>query len=864
MVKPLLVQSPSMTIFRITNLPRLMVWFCLAGAVMISAFGQSAQRLTQEYSIPSGDAATTLDVFARQSGEQVIFLVDVVAGQTTRPVRGRFSSFEALQRMLLGTQLSILRDGSGGPMTVARRTDARPSRTGHPELVSGADTTTRSEPVVLPEFTVSETSVDRYRGADAISAMRVRAALIDTPSSITVLTRDVIDDLAPTRIFDVARYVAGVQEGRGIQFQDRMILRGFESNGQRTVDNFLQPDDADNIDEVVVDRIEITKGPNAILSPAGAPGGSVNIITKSPSYQNNRVVTGTAGLFDAQKISLDFTGPMSADGKIAYRLIASFQDSRRYWSNEARLRGKVLAPMLSFRVSDRTQLTLKLIAAEHWVFREPLLILDPSVTGGTSQPRLAPGLSRRGLNGVQPWSHVGTHTADLSVLLTHTLTENISVRFAGNGRYYFEDSIQEFLSTPSFSNRYNPATGELTQDYTWSVDTSSGAYASTYSPFFDPSSIPVRGDKQTTRRKTVGVQADAVVKYRFGHWSSQTVTGFALSRRTNYGRGVSGALPGIDLGEPSLRFEPLWSSDWSFNNDSQFTNWQFYVNERIGMWSDRLQITGGMLHYDTDTYARNHLISAPPGTLRDSKPMWMASALLKPRENVSLYYSHSTNSSPVIANNLPLWRDGVQNEIGLKSEFFEQRLSLAAAFFKIAQTNITVPNPDRQTDPTAPESLVSDLGNHGVEIEAIGGLTPSLSLIATFTQLKMRDNLGRHVRAVADRNAALLLNYRFRTGALSGLSTHLGFSYSGRRAGDTPINFTPLNAIGRTSFFLRPYYVTTLGAAYRWGEKYLVRLNIDNLFDDKGYIQQAGGRVSGTGITTAPGINVKFSVSASF
>src|SRR5207253_943215 len=75
----------------------------------------------------------------------------------------------------------------------------------------------KDETVTLSAFTVSDSSADRYRSVDAISAVRVRAPLIDTPSSITVLTRDMIDDLAPTRIFDVTRYVAGVQDGRGLK-----------------------------------------------------------------------------------------------------------------------------------------------------------------------------------------------------------------------------------------------------------------------------------------------------------------------------------------------------------------------------------------------------------------------------------------------------------------------------------------------------------------------------------------------------------------------------------------------------------------------------------------------------------------------
>jgi iron complex outermembrane receptor protein len=160
---------------------------------------------------------------------------------------------------------------------------------------------------------------------------------------------------------------------------------------------------------------------------------------------------------------------------------------------------------------------------------------------------------------------------------------------------------------------------------------------------------------------------------------------------------------------------------------------------------------------------------------------------------------------------------------------------------------------------------VSDLKNHGMEFELIGQITPELSVLATYTHLHMRDSLDRMVRAVADNNASLLANYRFKDGTLKGLSTNFGVVYTGRRAGDIPaVNFTPAGVVAKVSFYLKPEYVTTLGFAYRYHTKYLFRLTIDNLFDDKDYISVAGGRVSGTGITTAPGTNVRFSTTVDF
>jgi len=725
---------------------------------------------------------------------------------------------------------------------------------------------TSEEVVKLSPFTVSTSQADPYHAGDAISAVRIRSPLLDTPSTISVITRDMMDDLAPNRVFDVTRYIAGVQEGRGIQFQDRMIIRGFETqNGARTVDNFIQFADADNVEESVIDRIEITKGPNAILSPAGAPGGSLNIITKSPLFRPQRSITATVGLFDAQKLTLDLGGPFSAGSKFAYRLVGSYQDTRRYWSSDAKLKGKALAPMLAWRISDKTLLTVKLIAAEHWIWREPLLILSPDTTADTDDPQLLPGIDPSGRNGIQPWSHVGTQSADLFTVLTTSLNEHLDLRVAANGRYYFEDSDQNFLSTPGLSNRYNPATGELTQDYTWTVV--NGTPVSTYSPWINPRSIPNRGQAQWTRRKTANLQADLAGKYQFGSLSSQSVAGVAYSRQFAYNKVKDpGTMPPIDLLNPVAAY-PVYPANLTANNGSSYTNRQIYFSERLGFFDSRLYLSGGILNYSTVTKSWNALTNAaPPATLDDSKNMWSAGALYKATDSLSVYYSHSTNASPVIANNQPLWRSGLQDEYGVKTEFFKRRLSINAAYFEISQTNVTVPNPAYQTDPTQPQQLVSDLNNKGWELELMGSLTSKLSAVATYSRLKMRDSLGRMVRGVADNNAALLLNYRFSGAAKArGLAVYLGVTYSGRRAGDVPDgNFTQLGVVKKVSFYLKPQYLTTLGASYRVNDQLGFRLVIDNVFNDADYISVAGGRITGTGLTTQPGLNVRLSTTVQF
>jgi iron complex outermembrane receptor protein len=726
--------------------------------------------------------------------------------------------------------------------------------------------------VELSPFSVSADNADRYRAADAVSAVRVRAALIDTPSSISVITRDMMDDLAPNRVFDVTKYVAGVQEGRGIQFQDRMIIRGFETqNGARSVDNFLQSADADNVEEAIIDRIEVTKGPNAILSPAGAPGGSLNIITKSPTFRAQNSITAQVGLYDSQKAMLDLGGPLEAGSSFAYRLVASGQDTANYWSSSAKMHSWAVAPMFTWRINDKSQLTVKYIYSDHWIFREPLFILSPDTTATSGNPKLLPGIDPSGLNGIQPWSHVGTNSSDAFIVYTTSFNEHLNLRVAGNARRYHETSNQNFLNAPGFGSRYNPMTGDLTQDYTWALQNSSlpynattNPYVSTFSPWINPNSISNRGDDQDTIRDTGNLQTDLAGNYDFGGMSTQTIVGAAYSRQYAYNQTRSASLPNIDLLHPADAY-PAYPANWTVNNGSSYTNTQLYLSERLGLFSNRLYLTGGLMNYATVTKSWNELTHSKPAVLDDNKTMWSAGALYKITEHYSGYYSHSTNSSPVIANNQPLWRSGVQDEFGVKSEFFDKRLSINAAYFQISQTNVTVPNPAYQTDPTQPQTLVSDLSNKGFEIEVMGSVTQHVSVVGSYSHLHMRDALDRRVRMVADDNATMLVNYRFDDGNLKGLAVNFGVTYSGKRAGDVPsAGFTQLGVVEKVSFYTKPQYTTTLGASYRLDQHWMFRLNIDNLFDDADYVAVGGGRISGTGLTTQPGLNVRFSTTFSF
>ena len=313
--------------------------FCLLSTFLYVSVCASEDK-THNFHILAGEAEQTLKEFSKQSGHGLIASSELVTGVKTNAVRGEMEASAALAQMLKGTGLVAVSDAKSGAFTVRRISVPKAQETEQVKesgrlreetenpASEGETALAADDYVELSPFSVSTNRADRYRATDAISAVRIRSSLNDTGSSISVVTRKLMEDIGPGRLFDAVRYLAGVQEGRFYNFQDRVIMRGFENNNGRTVDNFVN-DSGQNYEESLVDRIEVSKGPNAILSPAGTPGGSVNVITRSPKFTSQNSLTAIVKLYEAQKITLDLTDPVKAVPRLAYRLIGTAQDSQR-------------------------------------------------------------------------------------------------------------------------------------------------------------------------------------------------------------------------------------------------------------------------------------------------------------------------------------------------------------------------------------------------------------------------------------------------------------------------------------------------------------------------------------------------------
>jgi iron complex outermembrane receptor protein len=842
------------------------LWFALVAAT------QAAEPRLPEFHLPAGDAVETLKLFVEQSGEQAVYFVDRVRGVTTHAVEGRMTGLAALDLMLRDTRLRVVQDERTGALSVVSGRGTR-----IPLLPPAGSTPAaagdRPEAVTrLPQFSVSGDQNDPYHPVGAVSAARIRGALLDTPLSIDVVTRDLLDDLGANSMYDATRYFSGVSDGRGTGpggIMDRQDFRGFESF-TKTIDNFssqLIPTNNGIVavfDPQFAERAEVVLGPDTILSPTGSPGGAMNIITKSPEFFPSHELAVTAGNYNAGKVAFDATGPLGDGSTWAYRLIGDYQDARTYVPGS--IRQWNLGVELTRKFSATTELTVKYFGTQ-WELTGAMAnandngweVTDPgSIRGATiaATPPPASGFTYDGWNGDAAWSHTFDRVNLLSGQLTTVLGERISMRLGVEG--FFDNNVGDSAYPSAAPTEiFDPATGQVI-----------GLVP------INPRALPEVARYNHAVARDGQLQNDYAAIFRAGGVSFQPVVGWDYQQATNWSNTRQFSLPADDLFagfyDPP---KPLLSAyTVSAKSRADADQAQAYALTKVGFWADRLLLTGGIsrtwVASDTATY-NVAALSNPPTRLglSGAKDSYLGGAMLEPMDGLSLYYTYSTNAAITTSNGQPLWQQGRQHEFGLKTEFFERRLMFTASHFDIVQTNLVSPNPAYNVDPAHnPPNTLSNQANHGFEFNLVGRLTKNLSVIGSLTGMKFRDAFGRRARNVPDQMANLLLNYHFTTGGLKNLSLFAGEVHIGQTAGENPqadpttkAAATELGVPTQVGFYVPGWTVYNAGAGYRW-RNYRFQLNVDNALNAK-FIWQPASRLS---VSPYPGATVRLTTSIEF
>lgn len=276
----------------------------------------------RHYTIAAGSLVSVLNRFAEQAG---IFLAghnDLAAGKRSPGLDGVYSQQQALQRLLQGSGLQAQRQGTGSYVLQATAVTQE-------ALELGATNISGQAPGTISEdsraYTVGSTS----------SATGLPLSLRETPQSVTVITRQLMDDQGATSIVDVLRRTPGISvqnyDSERWEFSSRGLpITNFQYDGVNTDYDGVYDYGTSSTDMAPYDRVEIIKGATGLMTGAGDPSATVNLIRKRPTPAFKASVTGTVGSWDNYRSEGDVSGPLSASANVRGRLVGVHQDRSAY------------------------------------------------------------------------------------------------------------------------------------------------------------------------------------------------------------------------------------------------------------------------------------------------------------------------------------------------------------------------------------------------------------------------------------------------------------------------------------------------------------------------------------------------------
>ena len=763
----------------------------------------------------------------------------------------------------------------------------------------------KEEPVKLAEFTINENPANPYLSKQALSGTRVAMAIQDIPQTISIVTSEFITDSMSQRMLDAAKYVTPVVESTLPVGGDRYTIRGFQVSHEFIDGMVISGEDGYSMSLAPynIERVEVIKGPNAILVPGGAPGGQFNPITKSPIMKDQQSATLELAQYFGTALSTDINRVVSKEKGLALRVVAAAWQSKGYQKNSFR-RGYEFAPSFSWQLSPTTKFVLKgefVQNREIPGFGQPL---DPAI-GSDGYAKLASGLPRdNSFSGGSTYDHRHRRTDRVTAELLSTLSDHITSRLVFSADHILREdqggttgsifSPNAAGALVAFNPTRNPFTGKYEPGVTWAVD-NSGAVAtatSTVTPLPNPSTYVYRriNGSDHLYYNEAHFRNDYAGKFDTSFVKSTTVGGLAANYSKTKWKSYVGQSQGPDVTNATLGaisyipyvFPEPTPALGVQNRTAKEQEMQFYVYETASFLNDHLLLSGGASKYfGTLTRTDNTgIVAIGERTLSITTNATSYGVVVKPIKEVGVFFSRNSSGETMpgslqagnvglsSANNPPFKpSNGTQQEYGVKASLLQDTLTLSVAHFDIAQSNYAVPNSEyyvlvSQGNQAAANALPSntylDVKSKGWEAEGTYALNRNLTLIGNISNFKYRQPTGVRIRAVPDNIYAIYGDYRFTEGGLKNFGVNLGLDYHSDTVGESVTGLTstkPLAGVTarypgiaagfvpqQASYKIEARSLVNLGFTYR-AKEWTARLQVTNALD-KDYVYAGGSRTS--------------------
>jgi iron complex outermembrane receptor protein/outer membrane receptor for ferric coprogen and ferric-rhodotorulic acid len=332
----------------------LLATVCAAGAVAAqtpsdAASADASALDARPYGIAAGPLDQALASFAAAAEVSITMTPALVQGKTTGGLRGRYAVREGFARLLAGSGLEVV-GGAGG--AYALRQAAAPVTQGPAGVTLAPVTVTaRADQRATTENSKAYTS-------SAVTIGKGEQAVKDIPQSVSVLTRQRMDDQNLTSLADAVRNSTGLVASQGMGPGIAVTARGFlidsmQYDGVPVPRNTYSLGNWGSESLVLYDRVEVLRGAAALLQGGGSPGGAINFVRKRGQSEPTVTLTGKAGSWDRYGAQLDAGGPLNDEGSLRGRVVVD-EDRRHSFMDYVWDRSRTLYAALDYDVDADT------------------------------------------------------------------------------------------------------------------------------------------------------------------------------------------------------------------------------------------------------------------------------------------------------------------------------------------------------------------------------------------------------------------------------------------------------------------------------------------------------------------------------
>ena len=660
-----------------------------------------------------------------------------------------------------------------------------------------------------------------YTTGSTSTATKLNLSIRDTPQSISVVTRQEMDDFNLNTLTEAMRHTTGVvvqhNDSDRVSYSSRgYSISNFQIDGMLNTFSFMKTD----ADTIIYDRIEVVRGATGLTTGAGDPSATINMIRKRPTRELAAKVGVSGGSYDDYYSFVDVGGPLAFDGRLRGRTVLAYRDSKSFRDNYA-LKREVAYGILEADLTDDTTVAVgydyqdKQVQGSSWG-------TTPYWTGTGNKANFG-----RSTNMATSWS---------------SWPMKDKTAFATLDQRLFND----WRLKAAYTHRTSDAEGRV-------------YFAGGGFPNADGTGLSAFSSHFTGEEKMTAVDVNLSGTYPLLGHDHDLMVGYGEAKNDNtspllvdlnpddYGtipdwRDLSG-IPEYqdrDTGIQGTHDVIKQKSGYLATRFNLTDAWHAVLGTRYGSWKSSNSSTAfsevdTSLVYAKATQQHNDMLTPYAGLLYDFTEELTAYAsytdIFKPSNNKDVSGSYL---EPVVGSNY---------EAGLKGSFLEERLNLSSAVFWSKQDNVPEIDASAPRGPNGEEYYTSGgKGNKvkGFEVELAGEVMRDWNVMAGYTYTHSRNAEGKRMNTATPLNLVkLTTSYRL-PGQWHAMTVGAAVNWQSDiyRAANRPTGAK--NDKGNPITFKeditqKSYTLVDLMTRYEFDKHLSATLNVKNVLDQKYY-----------------------------